>query len=60
MLEAGGLAGSCYGQEVLQHQERPSGLATQGWRHAVSVSRFDLLRTTVVLGQVEFSLEPTP
>ena len=60
-MEAGSLVGDCSGWEVLQHrQDRPSGLAAQGWRKAVSPGRRDQLRTGTDLGQREFPLKPTP
>lgn len=43
-----------------QLQDRPSGLAAQGWRKAVSPGRRDQLRTGTDLGQREFPLKPTP
>ena len=54
------MAGGCSGQEVLQHRGRPSGLAAQGWRQAVSPGRSHRLRTGELLGRREFPLKPTP
>ena len=60
-MEAGSLEGGCSGWDVLQQlQDRPSGLAAQGWRQAVSPGQSHLLRTGVVLGQREFPLQPIP
>ena len=59
-MEAGGLTGGCSSWEVLrQCQNRPSSLASQGWRQVVSSGRRDQLRMAAVLGWREFPLKLT-
>lgn len=59
-MEAGGLAGGCSEREVQQqHQNRPSGLAVQGWRQVVPPGGSNQLSTGVVLGCRKFPLELT-
>ena len=54
-MEAGGLAGGCSEREVQQqHQNRPSGLAVQGWRQVVPPGGSNQLSTGVVLELREF------
>ena len=60
-MEVGGLAGGCCSWEVLwQRWDRPSGLAAQGWRQAISPGRSSWLRMGAILGHREFPQEPTP
>lgn len=56
--DAGGLAVSCSGWEVLQQfQDRASGLTVQGWRQVVSLGRNFHFRTGVALGMTTAQFE---